>query len=131
MGHLIAKLTWVAKEFKDFWHPKNYTRLELFVPVPTRENPEPCIIVSIRNGKAKLFFRVTDLAAYSRFWTVHAEGMARIENALKEAWRQSEQYTEDDRLLHRIHSLPPGSRLVEAETGEIVAQAEGILNRKP
>ncbi len=121
----ICKLSWFARKIKDYWKSGNYTRLELMVPAPTRDDPIPCILVSIRNGFRKLFFRVPDLATYDEAFKLPQEARDRITNALIEANAQAAQMVEDERLIYLRRS---GIGLVRMDTGEIVSEAERILD---
>ena len=127
MKHLVTKLSWVAKKILDVYNPQKYTRVEVFVPKPTMEAPYPCLLVSIRNGHSKLFFRVNDLASYYDFFRLSVEEEARLRVGLERATAEADRLEEDAKLLFQRRHLPEGAQWVRTDTGEVIAEAERIL----
>jgi len=128
MGKKIVN--WLAQTWRKIYDPynsKGYTRLTLLVPKPTTEDPLPCILVSIRNGHSKLFFRVSSIAEYKSAFELATEEEERIQEALIQAHKEADKIVNDMKLLIRKNRLPDGVKWVQTDTGEIIAEAERIL----
>ena len=124
---LVHWLAVVSKRVRDAYSPKNWTWRMLMVPKPTMESPYPCILVSIRNGHSKLFFRVRDLDAYKQAFLLSSNEEAKIIQALSEAQAEADKLEGDIRLIFEKRRLPEGVGLARTDTGEIVAEAERIV----
>ncbi len=125
----IQKLAWVRKKIVDPYNPKAWLDLELFVPKPTRDNPLPCILVSVRNGHSKLFFRLQDVSDFVKGFSLTRRMKERLKLGLVQANAEADEIEKDLRLLmaRRKH---PASTLVDTDTGEVIAEAERILKGK-
>lgn len=116
---LIRKLGQVDREIRDPFKPEYYTHLEVFVPKPTLESRLPCILLSIRNGHRKLFFRLKNLNAYDRAFNLTGKERKRLVRGLETAWVQSKKIERYTRLSHNRH---PG---VSADV--MLSEAEKIV----
>lgn len=95
---MIRKLGQVDRDIPDPYNTEYFTHLELFVPKPTREAPFPCIIISIRNGQRKLFFRLADVDSYIKAFELSARERERLIAALVRARAEAAELAEDERL---------------------------------
>ncbi len=124
---------WFAQWYRnwyDCYNPKAFVRLGLFVPQPTNEAPLPCIIVSIRNGHSKLFFRVQNIEEYNAFWQIPPEVEEKLTQGLVEANNEADQIEEAQTLAHQRRRLPAGARLVRSDTGEVVSETRNSYSTK-
>ena len=123
----LQKLTWFERKIKDPYNPEAYAALELFVPKPTRDHPYPCILVSIRNGHDKLFFRVANVEEYLKAVSISRFTRAKLKNGLISANIEADEIEKDMRLIMQRRRLPEGARIVRTDTGEVIAEAERII----
>ena len=114
------------KKLKDCYSPRSFTQLSILVPKPNQSNPLPCILVSIRNGHSKLFFRIQDLKAYYNFFKLSEETEVKITEAVKEANQEADKLEEDSRLIFQKRRLPEGVGLARTDTGEIVSENKAV-----
>jgi hypothetical protein len=126
----IQKLAWVRKKIEDPYNAKCYIDLELFVPKPTRDNPYPCILVSVRNGHSKLFFRLRDVSDFVQGFSLSRRMKEKLKDGLAEANLEADQIEQDMKLVFRRRHLKPGEKIVSTETGEIIAEAENMRGRQ-
>ena len=127
MKEKIRFLCLFFKKLKDCYNPKAYTTLSVLVPRPTQSNPLPCILVSLRNGHSKLFFRVENLEAYYRFFELSQETENKLIESIKEANVEADRLESDARLIFQKRHLPEGAKIIQTDTGEVLAEAEKIL----
>ncbi len=114
------------KKLKDCYNPKSFTTLSVLVPKPSQANPLPCILVSVRNGHSKLFFRVQDLEAYYGFFKLPRETEIKLSEALTEANNEADRLEEDSRLVFQKRHLPNGVKLIRSDTGQIISEGSAI-----
>ena len=126
----IVKLSWVRKKIVDPFNPNAYLNLEIFVPKPTKENPLPCLLVSIRNGHTKLFFRLRDVVDYSKSLSLSRRDKEKLRLGLIQANVEADEIEKDMRLSFARRRLLPGDKIVNTGSGEILAEAERMLNNK-
>ncbi len=84
--------------------------------------------ISINNTHNKIFMRFRSLVALQQVFVVPAEYIARLSAAHEQAIEQSNHIQERVRLMCKLSNVPPGTQLVRTDTGEIIAEAERILN---
>ncbi len=129
---LLRKIAWFKRKVIDPYSPSNYVELEVFVPKPDKENPLPCILVSIRNGHSRLFFRCANVKEYLKAFSLSREVRARLQTGLLTANIEADEIEKDMRLLFARRKLAPGDRIVNTRTGEVyaegLAEAEGIID---
>jgi len=123
----IRKLAGFERDIPDPYNKNFHAHIEVFVPKPARDNPLPCILISIRNGHQKLFFRVASVAEISKALRVPRNASVRLKAALVEANYEADRIEQDYRLLFAKRHLLPGGQIVRTDTGEVIAQAERIL----
>ncbi|MBI2934905.1 MAG: hypothetical protein HYY29_04970 [Chloroflexi bacterium] len=95
---MINKLAAAVRDLPDPYKPEYFTHLEVFVVRPTAVDPYPCLLVSIRNGHKKLFFRVVDLSAYDGAFRLSPASRKRLRKGLALARRQAAALIEARRL---------------------------------
>ncbi len=117
----IQKLAWIRKKIADPYNAKAWLDLELFVPKPTRDNPLPCILVSIRNGHSKLFFRLEDVSGFTKGFALTRRMKDRLKLGLVTANIEADEIEKDMRLL-MMRRKHPASALVDTTTGEFVTE---------
>jgi hypothetical protein len=121
--NFIRKLAGFERDIPDPYNKGFYTHLEMFVPKPTADKPYPCIIISIRNGHQKLFFRVSSLEEINRAFRVPKDAKVRMKAALAAANAECDRLEEDARLLFAKRRLVSGEKIVNNRTGEVLAEA--------
>lgn len=126
----VRWLSVASKKIKDSYNPKSYTWRMVLVPKPTVEQPYPCILVTLSNGFSKVLLRVSSLEEYDAAFTLSVEERAKIEQSLKEANLEADRIEEDMRLLIAKRSLAAGAKIVNTGTGEVLAEAERIIEGK-
>ena len=123
----VVKLAGYVKNIIDPYAPKYSTRLEVFVPKPTEEVPLPCVLVSIRNGHQKLFFRAESLTALKAIFKIPKDARLRIESALITANIEADKIEQRNKAMFELRRLPPGIKLVRSDTGEVLEDVEKYL----
>jgi hypothetical protein len=124
----MPKLWSYAKKLPDPYRPKYYTKIELFVPQPTFFSPFPCILVSIRNTKFKVFFRVLELADLDGIFAIPLEEQQKASEALCNAKREAEtieQRVKDILATKNLAGLPSAVRAmvkIDEKTGELLIE---------
>jgi endonuclease III len=73
------------KDIGDPYRPEFSTRIEVFIPQPTFLSPFPCVLVSIRSGKFKSFFRVLNLSDLESIFAIPEDEREKASQALSEA----------------------------------------------
>jgi hypothetical protein len=119
----IRKLAGFERNIPDPYNKGFYTHLEMYVPKPTPDKPYPCIIISIRNGHQKLFFRAASLEEIVKDFRVPKDARVRIKAALEVASAECDRLEEDARLLFAKRRLVAGEKIVNDRTGEVLAEA--------
>lgn len=127
---MIRKLAGFERDIQDPYNPKHYTHIEAFVPLPDRENPLPCILISIRNGHQKLFFRVSSVEEIAKSFKVPRDAKIRMKAALAEANMEADRIEQDYKLIFARRHLPEGVRLIREDTGEVVTGVEKYLREQ-
>lgn len=127
MRKMVQWLAVASKKVKDGFKDKSYTWRMVMVPKPTIASPLPCILVSIRNGHSKLFFRVRSLEDYYQAFRLTTEEEEKIRLALVEANIEADKIEQGMRVIFEMRNLAPGSSIVRTDTGEIIAEAERII----
>jgi len=110
----------------DPYNKTFYTEFEAFVLKPTYSHPFPCIMVSIRNGREKLFFRVIDLKGLRTAFKIPRTASQRLNLALATANIEADDIEKDMKLAFARRRLAFG-HIVRTDTGEILAEADRIL----
>lgn len=123
----VIKLAGYVKTIVDPYNPKHSTRLEVFVPKPTDEVPLPCVLVSIRNGHQKLFFRAENLKALKDIFKIPKDAKLRIESALVTANIEADKIEQQNKAMFQLRRLPAGVKLVRSDTGEVLEDVEKYL----
>lgn len=119
----IPKLWSYKKKVPDAYTPKYYTAIEFFIPQPNFNSPYPCILVSIKNAKFKMFFRIRELDELEDIFSIPGNEKLKAENALLKAEKEAsgiEKVLRD--TLNRkslSDAVVDAKRLVDKETGEI------------
>ena len=126
---LLTKLAYFTYKIRDPYNKEFYTTLEAFVPKPDAQYPLPCILVSIRNGHQRLFFRVSSVKELLLSFKVPKSARERLSNALMTANHEADRIEQDYKLLFAKRQLAPGGSIVRTDTGEIIAEAERILKK--
>jgi hypothetical protein len=121
----IQKLAWVRKKVQDPFNPTKWVDIELFVPKPTTDNPLPCILVSIRNGHSKLFFRLSDVTGYVRAFSISRRMKDKLNAGLQEANIVADEIEHEMKMLFNIRKGK--ATVIDSDTGEILNEAERIL----
>ena len=126
----LVKLAYFTRRIADPYNKGFYTTFEVFVPKPTLETPLPCILIAIRNGYQRLFFRVSSLKEISSSFRIPQSAKGRLAMALVEANHEADKIEQDYKLLFAKRQLSPGSQIIRTDTGEVIAEAERILREK-
>jgi len=121
----IQKLAWVRKKVQDPFNPTKWIDIELFVPKPTNENPLPCILVSIRNGHSKLFFRLADVAGYTGAFSLSRRMKDKLKAGLQEANIEADEIEHEMKMLFNIRKGK--ATVIDSDTGEILSEVERIF----
>jgi len=122
-----VKLARYHRKIADPYNKTFYTEFEAFVLKPTYNHPWPCIMVSVRNGRQKLFFRVADLKELRAAFKIPRTAGQRLNLALMAANREADDIEKDMKLAFARRRLVSG-HIVRTDTGEVLAQADKILN---
>ena len=136
----ILQKYWSYKTIhKDPYEPKYYVSLELFVPIPNRDNPFPCVLVNIYNSSGRVFFRILDIKELSFFAEIDAEEIGNCQMALKLANSEARKILEANRELEYRSRLPEGmkhvyynentSEVTDPITGEVIKVNELFTKR--
>ena len=123
----LIKLAYFKKQIADPYNANFYTVIEVFVPKPTAEKPYPCLLVAIRNGHQKLFFRVASIKELHSTFSIPKSAKLRLAMALVEANHEADRIEQDYKLLFARRHLAEGGQIVRTDTGEVIAEAERIL----
>lgn len=123
----VVKLAGYQKKIVDPYNPKHSTLMEVFVPKPTEEAPLPCVLVSIRNGHQKLFFRAESLNALKSIFKIPRDAKLRIESALVTANIEADRIEQKNKAMFELRRLPTGVKLIRSDTGEVLTDIEAYL----
>ena len=126
----IKKLGGFSRNIEDPYNKGFFTHLEVFVPKPDKDNPLPCILISIRNGHQKLFFRVASIDDITNSFRVPRDARVRLQAALVAANIEADQIEQDARMVFAKRHLAEGGKIVRTDTGEILAEAERIVSNE-
>src|SRR3989304_1061819 len=107
-----VKIARFHRKIEDPYNRNFYTDLEVFVLKPTIEYPLPCILVSIRNGHQKLFFRVGNVKGVLLAFKLPESARERLSLALVEANHEADRIEQDYKLIFAKRQLAPGGSIV-------------------
>lgn len=120
----MPKLWSYRKKVPDPYTPKFYTAIEFFIPQPNFNSPFPCILVSIKNAKFKMFFRIRQLDELEDIFSIPGEEKAKAVDAIAKAEKQASDIEKVLRDTLRQKSLSDAileaKQVVDQETGEIL-----------
>ena len=121
---------------KDPYDPRYYLTVEMFVPIPSRDSPFPCILVNLYNSKGRVFFRIVDLKELLFFANIDPEEVENCSMAMKLANSEANKILEVNREIEHRKRLPEGVRVVyyneqtkeatDPDTGEILKERKEI-----
>jgi len=83
--------------------------------------------MSIVNGGGRVFIRFASLTDLFKAFVVPAEYIDRLKTAYAQAILDANQIQEQQKVLHKMSNLTPGSQVVRTDTGEIIAEIERDL----
>ncbi len=121
-----CRLAWYRWTLKDCYSPKFWTAFTIGVYAPSRDRPVVAVLFSIANGGGKVFMRFRSMAELQQYFILPNDKQAidRLLQAEVEAGKLADQFEADMKLIldakHR-------RQLIDADTGEIVAEAERII----
>ena len=124
------RLTWCQWVVTDPYNHERYTTFYASVYAPTWERLYPSILLRITSGTGSAFFRASSVEALQRIIVIPTEYVGRLESAIVEAIRLADGIERDMRLAMERRKLPQGAGLARTDTGEIVAEAERIVQRQ-
>lgn len=128
-GRLLVKLAYFTRKIQDPYNKGFFTTFEAFVPKPNAETPLPCILVAIRNGHQRLFFRVASVKELTSAFSIPQSAKKRLAMALVEANHETDRIEKDYKLLFAQRHLAPGGQIVRTDTGEVLANSVNDVER--
>ncbi len=121
-------LSWDRSEYRDPYEPKYYTAISCAVMSPTYDRPWASLLVSVANAGGKTTLRFATLEAAQKYFVLSPHCISKMIPALAEANRMADEIEADLRLSQQRRRLPQGVGLARTDTGEIVSEAERILD---
>ncbi len=127
MTKFLKAITWARWKYFDPYEPKYFTVFTASVMKPSFEYPVACVSLSVSNGCGKVFCRFASLVDLRKCLVVPDEYIERLNEGYAQAVAESQAIAAKQQTLFRISNLQPGSQVVRTDTGEIVAEAERII----
>lgn len=119
-----GRLAWVRWEWEDYFTPTYWTAVTVSVFGPSYEMPRVVVMVNISNGGGSSKFRCKSVKEAQERVVIPEKYLERLYNAESHAWQQLESIRYDLANLDRIKA---GAKVVDLNTGEILNEAERIL----
>lgn len=127
MKHLKA-ITWGRWKSYDPYDSRYFTVFTVSVLRPSFEFPVACVSLAVSNGGGKVFQRFASLTDLRKIIVVPVEYIERLTEGYAQALQEARKITDKQQSLYKMNNLEPGSQVVRTDTGEIIAEAEKILD---
>jgi len=87
-------------------------------------------MMSCTNNSGKVFIRFRSLAELKTVFVIPEEYISRIETGYRQAIVESERIQAQIKAMVEVQKLPPGTKLVRSDTGEVLQDVEMYLKDK-
>jgi len=122
------RLTWAEWKTIDPFDQTKYTTFYLSVYEPTWERPYASILLRMSNGSGSAFCRFATIEALNQVFVMPCSFQERVETAMRKANLIADDISNDMRLAMNRRQLAQGGQIIRTDTGEILAEAERIIN---
>lgn len=124
----LKVITWARWKIIDPIDNRFYTTFTVSVLKPSSEYPITSVAMSIVTSTGRLFMRFASLDALQQVFVVPSEYRQRLMDGCVTARQQAQVIIEQQKTMHRLADLAPGAQVIRTDTGEVIAEAERILN---
>ena len=126
----LKQITWARWVIHDSYQTEFFTVFTATIPHPSYEFPIPCAMMSCTNNSGKVFIRFRSLAELKTVFVIPEEYISRIETGYRQAIVESERIQAQIKAMVEVQKLPPGTKLVRSDTGEVLQDVEMYLKDK-
>ena len=130
MTRYIKQITWARWRYQDSNGTKFFTNFTVSIPRPSFEFPAAFAMMSVVGGRGKALIRFTSLEAVRQLFVIPVEYLERLEEGYLTALEEAEKIQTQLKAIMKMRSLRDGDKIVNTGTGEILAEAEQILQEK-
>lgn len=120
-----GRIAYARWEWADPYQSNLWTACTVSVYRPSYDYPHVSVLVAIANGGGKCFMRCKSLAEAQTRVVIPKQYLDRLHLAETQAISEMVTINDDIRLLREARR--PGARIVNTDTGEILADAERII----
>jgi hypothetical protein len=130
MVQKIRVITWCRWKVYDPYDSKYFTSFTVSVLKPSAEYPVVCISMSVVTSNSRIFLRFASLIDLQKVFIIPEEYLNRVNLAIEQAYEQVSVIIMQQKAMHKMNDLAPGSQIVRTDTGEVIAEALQILKEK-
>ena len=124
----LRRLTWAQWKVCDAFDATKYTTVYASIYAPRWETPFASLLIRITNGAGSVFVRFASVADAQQFVVIPEVYVERFEDAMARANTIADEITEAMQLAMHKRQLAQGAQIVRTDTGEVIAEAERIIN---
>ena len=122
------RLSWVRWEWADPYSKDRWSACTVSIYSPTYDRPYVSVLISMANGGGRFLMRTKSLKDAMERVVIPDWGIERLQLAETQAINELEGINRDLRLLY--DAKQPGAKIINTETGEVLAEAEKILHKE-
>lgn len=121
------RLTWAKWRVYDPFDRERYTTFYVSVYEPSWEFPFASLLIRVTSGKGSMFHRFASVDDFMDVYVVPEVYVNRLREAMWKAEEIADGVNEDMKLAMNRRQLAKGGQIVRTDTGEILAEAERII----